>query len=466
MVTHVTFPGTDNVAKATAAAYHMRTWNGIDGDADPSQHYRNFNDWTDGDFGANHFYSYDLRTIPVSQLRPGTNTFTWYSATTAHHGIEILWPGPALVVRYSGTPTNNPPSITAHPTDQTVAEGETATFTVAATGSGTLGYQWQKNQSDIGGATSASYTTPVLDSCRQRVALSLRCHEPLRQCHQQRSVAARHERARTDHHGRAHATDGAGRSAGLVQRHGHGDGAVDVSVAEERREHRGRERPDLFHFGGRVCGQWRIVPVHRVEFERGGYQQRGHAERDTRCPHDHHASGQRAGERWRLRRHSRWLRQGAFPRSYEWQKDGTPIPGATAASYSFVAAKADSGAAFRCKVTNGAGSVTSNPGYLIVGTFPPTITAHPAQAFVRLGQTATFSVTATGNETVNLPMAAGQRRYPRRQQFIVHHSAGCSGRQRPLISVRCDERLRDGHQRSGGSFGDIGCPQPDCERRL
>jgi hypothetical protein len=159
-VTHVTIPSGDNLANATAAIYYIRTWNGIDGDADPAGHYRRLNSWTDGEFGANHFYSADVRTVPVNQLVQGTNTFTWYSATTAHHGMEILWPGPAILVRYGGTPSNNPPTITAHPSNQTVAEGQTATFTVGATGSGTLSYQWQKNGSNISGANGSTYTTP------------------------------------------------------------------------------------------------------------------------------------------------------------------------------------------------------------------------------------------------------------------------------------------------------------------
>lgn len=55
--------------------------------------------------------------------------------------------------------------ITAQPISQTVLAGETATFSVAATVSGqppkSLRYQWQKNTTDIPGATSASYTTPA-----------------------------------------------------------------------------------------------------------------------------------------------------------------------------------------------------------------------------------------------------------------------------------------------------------------
>jgi PKD repeat protein len=47
--------------------------------------------------------------------------------------------------------------ITAQPTSQTVCAGTPVTFTVTATGTG-LSYQWRKNGTNIGGATSATYT--------------------------------------------------------------------------------------------------------------------------------------------------------------------------------------------------------------------------------------------------------------------------------------------------------------------
>jgi hypothetical protein len=52
-----------------------------------------------------------------------------------------------------------PPSITTQPTDQTAIEGETATFSVTATGTAPLYYQWERDGSYITGAESASYTT-------------------------------------------------------------------------------------------------------------------------------------------------------------------------------------------------------------------------------------------------------------------------------------------------------------------
>lgn len=57
------------------------------------------------------------------------------------------------------------PSITTQPTNQTVASGNTATFTVAATGAATLTYQWKKwngssyaNVSVGSGGTTTSYS--------------------------------------------------------------------------------------------------------------------------------------------------------------------------------------------------------------------------------------------------------------------------------------------------------------------
>jgi hypothetical protein len=53
-----------------------------------------------------------------------------------------------------------PPLIITNPASLTVEVGQTATFSVTATGAGTLTYQWYKNGVAISGATSSSYTTP------------------------------------------------------------------------------------------------------------------------------------------------------------------------------------------------------------------------------------------------------------------------------------------------------------------
>jgi hypothetical protein len=68
----------------------------------------------------------------------------------------------------SGSHTSGPgggsgataPSITMQPSAASVTVGQTATFTVTATGTAPLSYQWQKNGTNVNGATTASYTTP------------------------------------------------------------------------------------------------------------------------------------------------------------------------------------------------------------------------------------------------------------------------------------------------------------------
>lgn len=50
------------------------------------------------------------------------------------------------------------PVITQQPTDLSVTSGQPASFTVAATGTAPLAYQWQRNGADVAGATAATYS--------------------------------------------------------------------------------------------------------------------------------------------------------------------------------------------------------------------------------------------------------------------------------------------------------------------
>ncbi len=69
-------------------------------------------------------------------------------------------------------------TITQHPADKTADKGQTATFTVAATGDGTLSYQWQKNQSNLtngGHYSGATTATLTISSAAMADAGSYRC---------------------------------------------------------------------------------------------------------------------------------------------------------------------------------------------------------------------------------------------------------------------------------------------------
>jgi uncharacterized lipoprotein YddW (UPF0748 family) len=51
-----------------------------------------------------------------------------------------------------------PPAILSQPQDQTVVAGQNASFSVTATGTGPLSYQWRFNSTNLAGATASSYT--------------------------------------------------------------------------------------------------------------------------------------------------------------------------------------------------------------------------------------------------------------------------------------------------------------------
>jgi len=88
---------------------------------------------------------------------------------------------------------------------------------------------------------------------------------------------------------------------------------------------------------------------------------------------------------------------GTAPLTYQWLRGGSPIGGATSASYSLNNAQlTDSGSTFSVTVTNAAGTATSGTALLTVNPAPVTITTQPSGATQFVGETATFSVVATG----------------------------------------------------------------------
>jgi flagellar hook assembly protein FlgD len=151
----------NTLSNAKEARAYIRTWNGNE---NGESFYTRVNGYTIPKYGIDHFYSLDMLNIPISSLRTGDNTITFHSETV-HHGIEIMWPGPAIIVKYGSPPappTTSAPVITQQPFNVTAAIGEKATFSIGATGTAPLAYQWRKNGSNISGATGSSYTTPSL----------------------------------------------------------------------------------------------------------------------------------------------------------------------------------------------------------------------------------------------------------------------------------------------------------------
>jgi uncharacterized repeat protein (TIGR03806 family) len=86
---------------------------------------------------------------------------------------------------------------------------------------------------------------------------------------------------------------------------------------------------------------------------------------------------------------------GTAPLSYQWLFNGTTIPGATASSYLLSNAQTNNAGAYSVTITNVVGNTTSANAMLVV-TFAPTIVVQPQSQTVTAGSNVTFSVQAAG----------------------------------------------------------------------
>ncbi len=89
-----------------------------------------------------------------STFTPGTVTVTATAPGLAPGSVQLTSVAPPPPVQ------SQAPAIIVPPVSTAVTAGYPATFTVAASGSGALTYQWNRGQSQIPGETGTTYTTP------------------------------------------------------------------------------------------------------------------------------------------------------------------------------------------------------------------------------------------------------------------------------------------------------------------
>jgi hypothetical protein len=88
---------------------------------------------------------------------------------------------------------------------------------------------------------------------------------------------------------------------------------------------------------------------------------------------------------------------GTPPFDYQWRKDGVPLGGALASSFTIEGVTTNDAGLYDAVVMNPSGSITSGVAALTV-VFPPSITIQPASATVAVGTALTLSVAVSGTE--------------------------------------------------------------------
>ncbi len=92
---------------------------------------------------------------------------------------------------------------------------------------------------------------------------------------------------------------------------------------------------------------------------------------------------------------------GTAPFTWQWRTNGTPIPGANASSYAIIAAQLTDGGSYDVVVTNSTGSVTSSVAVVNVG-YAPVVVQQPLALTNIVGGTTNFSCIVTGSDPIIL----------------------------------------------------------------
>ena len=372
----------------------------------------------------------EAATFAVTATGSGVLSYQWkkggVDATAGTGGTTASYTAPATVLADNGaqyacvvtnaggsvtsklaTLTVNmaPPTITTHPADQTVTEGQTVTFSVIATGSGTLAYQWYKGGVAIAGAQLSYYTTPptmladdgALFACMvTNTAGSVTSDPATLTVNMAPPQITAHPSDQNVTEGQTAAFTVTAAGPGVLSYQWKKDG-VDVAAgtggttasyttpATVLADNGAQFTCVVTNAGGSVESNPATLTVDMLP------------PTITAHPSDQTVTeGQTAT--------FSVTATGSGTLTYQWKKDGFDVTGGTGGttdSYTTPATVlADNGAQFTCVVTNAGGSVESNPATLTVDMLPPTITAHPSDQTVTEGQTATFSVTATGSGTL------------------------------------------------------------------
>jgi hypothetical protein len=306
----------------------------------------------------------------------------------------------SLTLSLSGTAAVGP-SITTEPASQSVIAGQTATFDVVATGTGTLTYQWKWNGATINGATSASYTTPATVLSENGSVLTVAITDAVGSVTSNSATLSVSASAVAP----SITSQPLSQTVTVGQTATFNVGATGTSPLAYQWKKNGNT------IGGATSASYTTPATTAsdsgssftvtVSNSKGSLISSAAILTVTSAPAPLSITSQPVSQSVTAGQTATFTvsASGGAPMSYQWNKGGIAIAGANSTSYTTPATtNSDNGASFSVTVSNPAGSVTSNAATLTVAPAlaPPSITSQPASQSVTAGQTATFTVTASG----------------------------------------------------------------------
>ncbi len=331
---------------------------------------------------------------------------------TAQSGVAVLnnvaamtAPGTTSVCNIAVTPVATPLAITTQPTSRSVTAGQTASFSVATTGTAPITYQWMKNGAAIGRANSSNYSTPVTTIADNGTHFTVKVSNSAGTVTSNTATLAvtapvvapsisAQPVGRTVVAGQtsSFSVTAAGTATLTYQWTKNrvaisgANAATYITPATKTTDSGSQFAVTVTNASGSVTSSTATLTVNAAAVAPS-------------------ISAQPVSRTVTAGQTSSFsvTASGTATLTYQWMKNGTAIGGANAATYITPATTtADNASQFGVTVTNGSGSVTSSTATLIVNAavVAPSISAQPVSRSVTVGQTSSFSVTATGTATL------------------------------------------------------------------
>ena len=283
--------------------------------------------------------------------------------------LTISLAGCSGVTNLGGNTQSVPLSLMVQPASVTVTAGQPATFSVLASGTAPISYQWRKNTANISGATAASYTTPATttaDSGSKFDVVVMNNSGSITSSQATLTVnAATNAPAITTQPVNQSVTAGQTATFSVVA-----SGTAPLSY---------QWRKNTANIGGATASSYTTPATtsadNGAKFDvvvsntAGNITSAQATLTVNSAPVAPTISTQPANQTVNAGQTATFsvVASGTAPLTYQWQKNGVAITGATAASYTTpVTTTADSGELFRVVVSNSAGNVTSNSATLTV----------------------------------------------------------------------------------------------------